>query len=147
MSRTAYQPASSLLTAIIAKTNNQTDDQKKRILKMKARLAGVRNEMGDEQVKILTEIVSLDPLEGETLLLLGQYYANRDMEKSIFYYERAAALEAFEADAKLRQGQLLVKNGKYQQALPLLKRALELKPREEVQRYTEQVERAARRNG
>jgi tetratricopeptide (TPR) repeat protein len=147
MSRTAYQPASSLLTAIIAKTNNQTDEQKKRILKMKARLAGVRNEVGDEQVKILTEIVSLDPLDGETLLQLGQYYASRDMEKAIFYYERAAALEAFEADAKLRQGQLLVKNGKYQQALPLLKRALELKPREEVQRYTEQVERAARRNG
>jgi hypothetical protein len=41
-----------------------------------------------------------------------------------------------------------VRNGKYQEALPLLKRAQELKPREDVQRYTEQVERAARmRNG
>ena len=147
LSRAAYDVAERLLAAVTTKITVLPDDQKKRVLKMKARLLAVRNEMGDEQVKILTEIVSLDPLEGETLILLGQYYASRDMEKSIFYYERAAALEAFEADAKLRQGQLLVKNGKYQQALPLLKRALELKPREEVQRYTEQVERAARRNG
>jgi tetratricopeptide (TPR) repeat protein len=101
--------------------------------------------MDAAHVKILEEIVRLDPLEGETLILLGQFYATTDMEKAIFYFERAAALEAFEASAKLRHGQLLVKNGKYQEALPLLKRAYELKPREEVQRYTEQVERAARR--
>ncbi|OQC20196.1 MAG: Anaphase-promoting complex, cyclosome, subunit 3 [Verrucomicrobia bacterium ADurb.Bin070] len=70
------------------------------------------------------------------------------MEKAVFYFERAEALESFEADARLRHAQLLVRNGNYQEALPLLKRALELKPREAVQRYAEQVERAARlRNG
>ena len=145
VSRTAYDPASSLLAGIEAKIASPTEEQRKRMLKMKARLSAVKNEMGADHVKILEEIVRLDPLEGESLILLGQFYAATDMEKAIFYFERAAALEAFEASAKLRHGQLLVKNGKYQEALPLLKRAYELKPREEVQRYTEQVERAARR--
>jgi tetratricopeptide (TPR) repeat protein len=145
VSRTAYDPASSLLAGIEAKIASPTEEQRKRMLKMKARLSAVKNEMGADHVKILEEIVRLDPLEGESLILLGQFYATTDMEKAIFYFERAAALEAFEASAKLRHGQLLVKNGKYQEALPLLKRAYELKPREEVQRYTEQVERAARR--
>ena len=89
----------------------------------------------------------LDPLDGETLILLGQHYAATNVEKAVFYFERAEGVEKTEADARLRHAQVLVRNGKYQEALPLLKRALELKPREDVQRYAEQVERAARRNG
>jgi tetratricopeptide (TPR) repeat protein len=147
LSRSAHEPASALLAAVTSRFPPQTDEQKKRVLKLRARLAAQRNTMGSEQADILEEIVKLDPLDGENLILLGQYYAGKDTEKAIFYYERAAALEAFEADAKLRHGQVLVKNGKYQEALPLLKRAQELKPREEVLRYLEQVERAARRSG
>jgi len=147
LSRMAHKPAEQLLAAITAKQIKLDEPQQKRFLKMKARLAGLKGGVDNEQVKLLEEIVRLDPLDGETLILLGQYYAAQEPEKALFFYERAAGLERFEADAKLRQGQLLVKNGKYQEALPLLKRAYELNPREEVQRYTEQVERAARRNG
>jgi hypothetical protein len=39
---------------------------------------------------------------------------------------------------------MLVKAGRYQDAVPLLKRAQELKPRDDIARYLEQVERAAR---
>jgi len=117
------------------------------MLKLEARLAAARNEVGDEQARILEEIVKLDPLDGETLILLGQHYAATNVEKAVFYFERAEGVEKTEADARLRHAQVLVRNGKYQEALPLLKRALELKPREDVQHYAEQVERAARRNG
>ena len=80
--------------------------------------------------------------------MLGQKTVVKNREKECFYSEGAEALESSEADARLRHAQLLVRNGNYQEALPLLKRTLELKPREAVQRYTEQVERAARlRNG
>jgi len=87
----------------------------------------------------------LDPLDGEALILLGQNYARKgDAEKAVFYYERAASIESFEADAKIRHAQLLVGNGKYDEALPLLRRAQQLNPRDNIQKYLEQVERVAK---
>jgi len=148
-SRSAYASAAALLAKVSERAGKEevAGDLRKRMLKLEARLAAARNEAGEEQARILEEIVKLDPLDGDALILLGQFHAAANVEKAIFYYERAEGLEKFEADARLRHAQVLVKNGKYQEALPLLKRALELKPREEVQRYAEQVERAARRNG
>ena len=119
-------------------------DNRKDILKLRARLA-VADGSGEEEVKVLEEIVQLDPLDGEALILLGQNSSrNGDTEQAIFYYERAAAIEKFEADAKVRHGQLLVKNGKYAEALTLLKRAQMIKPRDNIQEYIEQVERVAK---
>jgi tetratricopeptide (TPR) repeat protein len=84
-------------------------------------------------------------LDGEALILLGQHSSRAgETEKAIFYYERAASLEEFEADAKVRHAQLLVKHGRYEEALPLLHRAQQLKPRDNLQDYLEQVERAAK---
>ncbi len=76
---------------------------------------------------------------------MGQH-SNRqgDAEKAIFYYERAQSIEKFEADAKVRHAQLLVGKGKYDEALPLLRRAQTIKPRDDVQKYLEQVERIAK---
>lgn len=148
-SRSAYSAATGLLQAVkICNKGEFTDVQRKRMLKLEARLAAARNEAGEEQTRILEEIVRLDPLDGDALILLGQHYAEGDMEKAVFYFERAEGIEKHEAEARLRHGQLLVRNGKYQDALPLLKRAQEMKPRDDVQRYIEQVERAARlKNG
>ena len=56
-------------------------------------------------------------------------------------YERAAGIVAFEADAKVRHAQLLVGQGKYAEALPLLKRAQQVKPRDNIQQFLDQVER------
>jgi tetratricopeptide (TPR) repeat protein len=114
------------------------------ILKLRARIA-VAEGSGEEQIKVLEEIVALDPLDGEALILLGQHSArSNDFEQAIFYYERAENLEKYEADAKIRHAQLLVGQGKYTEALPLLRRAQDLKPRENVQKYLEQVERLAK---
>lgn len=123
--------------------------EKKRILKLEARIAAASGQAGEEQVRLLENIASLDPLDGEALILLAQHYARvGNPDKACFLCERAAGIEKYEAEAKLRHGQILVKAGKYQDALPLLKRAQELKPRDDIQRYIEQVERAARsRNG
>ena len=100
--------------------------------------------VGEEQVRILEEIVELDPLDGDALILLGrQAGRGGDVEQAVFYFERAANVEGFEADAKIRHGQLLVGQGRYQEALPLLRRAQQLAPRDNVQEYIEQVERFA----
>jgi tetratricopeptide (TPR) repeat protein len=117
------------------------------ILKMKARMA-VAKGAGDEEARILGEIVALDPLDGEALILLGQYHARAgDAEQAVFMYERAQKLEKFEADAKVRHAQLLVGEGKYADALPLLRSAQQIRPRENIQQYLDQVERASRQRG
>jgi tetratricopeptide (TPR) repeat protein len=97
-----------------------------------------------ETVRVLEEIIKLDPLDGEALMLLGQNYAKEKPDQAIFYFERAANIESFEVNAKLRHAQVLVQMKRYADALPLLRRVQELKPREDVARYLEQVERAAK---
>lgn len=119
-------------------------DDRRRLLKLEARLAVAEGQSG-EAVGVLEELVAIDPLDGEALILLGQHYARTtEVDRAIFYYERAASLEAFEADAKVRHAQVLVGQAKYREALPLLRRAQELKPREDVARFIEQVERLSR---
>lgn len=119
--------------------------QRKELLKLRARLAVADGSGGDEEARILEEIITLDPLDGEALILLGQHMSRKgDTDRAVFYYERAAAIEAFEADAKVRHAQLLVGAGKYEEALPLLRRAQQIKPRDNIQEYLEQVERVAK---
>ncbi|MEW6238979.1 MAG: tetratricopeptide repeat protein [Candidatus Omnitrophota bacterium] len=121
----------------------QANDRKD-LLKIRARLA-VAEGSGKEEVRVLEEIVALDPLDGEALILLGQNSSrNGDNEKAFFYYERAASIETFEADAKVRHAQLLVGEGKYEEALPLLQRAQQINPRDNIQKYLEQVERVSK---
>jgi tetratricopeptide (TPR) repeat protein len=118
-------------------------ETRKDLLRVRARIA-VAEGVGEEEVKILEEIVTLDPLDGDALILLGQHSGRAgDPEQAVFYFERAANIEGFEADAKIRHAQLLVGQGKYQEALPLLRRAQAIQPRETVQEYLEQVERFA----
>jgi len=123
-----------------------TDELKKRVLKLEARLAANEGMTDEQHVEILRRIVELDPLDGEALILLGQYHGRNDKtEDAVFCFERAAGIERFEADATLRHGQLLVREGRYDEALVLLKRSVEIRPRDDVQRYIEQVERVSRR--
>lgn len=120
-------------------------ETRKDLLKLRARLAVADGGGDEEEVRVLEQIVELDPLDGEALILLGQHAARTgDPDEAIFYYERAANIEACEADAKVRHAQLLVGNGKYDEALPLLRRAQLLKPRDNIQEYLEQVERVAK---
>ena len=126
------------------KGNNLSENERKDLLKLRAQIA-VAEGSGEEQAKVLEEIVAMDPLDGQALILLGQHcYRSGDFEKAVFYYERAEGLEKFEADAKIRHAQLLVGQSKYSDALPYLRRAQEIKPRDDVQKYLEQVERFAK---
>ena len=145
-SRGAVEEAARVVAAIRAKTGGSLPaEERKRVLKVEARIAAARGASGEEHARLLAEIVELDPLDGEALILLGQSHAaTGGVERAVFYYERAEGLEKYEAEARLRHAQCLVKIGKYQDALPLLKRAQELRPREDVARYVEQVERLAR---
>lgn len=135
------------LIAIIRKTGGDQLEAKDRskVLKLDSRLSMADGTSNAETVAVLDEIVKLDPLDGEALMLLGQHYSKQnEPDRAIFYYERAAGIEVFEANAKVRQAQVLVRMSRYGEALPLLRRAQEVKPREDVARYLEQVERLAK---
>ncbi|MBU0753771.1 MAG: TonB family protein [Planctomycetes bacterium] len=142
--RGALQETGKLVDRIESLRAGRLDpEDHKDLLRLRARMA-VAEGAGEEEVRVLEELVDFDPLDGEALILLGQHAGKSgDPEKAVFYFERAANLEAFEADAKVRHAQLLVGQGRYQEALPLLRRAQTLKPRDHVQEYIDQVERVA----
>lgn len=117
------------------------DKDRATLLRLGARLALAAG-ADEKQAKILQEVVGLDPLDGEALILLGQHHARmQEWAEAVAYYERAANIEGFEADAKVRHAQTLVLSDRAAQALPLLRQAQQIKPRESVQQYLEAVER------
>lgn len=144
-SQGALTDTENLVAGIVARRGDRLSEaERKDVLRLRARLA-VAAGAGDEEAAILEEIVELDPLDGEALILLGQHAQRAgDVEQAIFYFERAQGIDAFEANAKVRHGQLLVSEGKYSDALNLLRSAQSLEPREHVQQYIEQVERIAK---
>ena len=144
--RGALGESKRMLTRVAERKAALDDASLKELLKLQARMA-VADGGGEDVVKILEEVVQVDPLDGEAYMLLAKHYGRNKPEKAIFYYERAAAIEEFEAEAKLYHGQLLVAEAKYQDAIPLLRRAYELKPRQEIQDYLKQVERIAKTRG
>ncbi len=121
------------------------DTDKRKLLKLQARLTMNGGGGDEETVKVLEEVIELDPLDGEALMLLGQHYArNGKPDQAILYYERAARIDAFAANAKVKIAQIYVSQARFSDALPLLRDAQSLKPREDVARYIEQVERASK---
>ncbi len=141
--RGSLEQASRMLNRVAEKKTALDKDNLKELLKLQARVA-VAEGGGGDVVQILEEVVEVDPLDGEALILLAQHYGRNVPEKAAFYYERAAAIEKNEAEAKLYHGQLLVGQAKYTEAIPLLRRAYELKPRSDIEDYLKQVERIAK---
>lgn len=121
------------------------DAERRKLLKFEARLSMAEGASNDETALVLEEIVRLDPLDGEALLLLGQHFTRKEKpDQAIFYFERAESIEAYEVNARIRHAQVLVGLGRYADAIPLIRRAQEARPREDVARYLEQVERIAK---
>lgn len=140
-------PQAKQLAAHVQKVRGDEMEEadRRKLLKLQARLSMVDEGGSAETVSVLEEIVKLDPLDGEALMLLGQHYSREnEPDRAMLYYERAGNIESFEATAKIRHAQVLVGIGRYNDAVPLLRRAQEIKPRDDVARYLEQVERIAK---
>ena len=115
------------------------------LAKLDARIALARGDEGPELVRALEETLKLNPLDGDALMLMAQYLSRKnESERAVLNYERAAEIPEFEVQARTRHAQLLVSLGRFNDALPLLRRVQEVKPREEIARYLEQIERIAR---
>lgn len=140
--RGALEESSEMIARVEALATAGIDgEQRMAILKLRARIA-MASGASDEQVRILEEIVRLDPLDGEALLLLGQhFFREADYDRATLYFDRAMGMEKHEAEAARGKAQVLARQGRYADALPLLRRAQTLDPRESVQDFLEQIER------
>jgi tetratricopeptide (TPR) repeat protein len=141
----ANEEGKQLLAGIEARRDGAlTEVQRTEILRIRSRIAAMEG-ASEEEASVLEEIVALDPLDGDAMVRLGRYQRGLgQVEQAIFWYERAAQLDAHEAEAKSAWGQLLVSEGRYDEALPLLRRSLELKPRQSLEDYLKQVESLAK---
>jgi tetratricopeptide (TPR) repeat protein len=115
-----------------------------KLLKLEAKVA-MATGGGAEAIGVLERILERNPLDGEALLLAGDYYARSgEKEKAEFRYDAAAKLPGFEADGFVKHAQLLVQGQQYVQAVELLRKAQKVRPRDNVQRYLEKLEQLAR---
>lgn len=141
LAKQGYQAARQMLQKLGEGDRQLSPADRLRVLKLEARI-GMAEGREAEAAELLARVAEQDPLDGETLLLLGGYHQKEGrQEKAAFYFETAGNIEAFEADAKVRLAQLHAGSGKYAEAIPLLKRAQELKPRDSVGKFLEDLER------
>jgi tetratricopeptide (TPR) repeat protein len=144
VSRGAWTEANQMFAKIHQASTALAGADELKLLKLESK-AAMANGAGDKAITTLEQIVQKDPLDGEALLLAGDYYSkNGQKEKAELRYQTAAGISGFEAEAFVKHAQLLVQSQKYAQATELLKKAQKVKPRDNVQRYLEKVEQLAR---
>ena len=145
--RSAWDEAAKLFARIRAGAGSLSGADTLKLLRLESK-AAMASGAGDKAIATLEEILQKDPLDGEALLLAGDYYSkNGQKEKAELRYRTAVGINGFEAEAMVKSAQLLVQSQKYAPAVDLLKKAQKLKPRENVQRYLEKVEQLARSSG
>jgi tetratricopeptide (TPR) repeat protein len=149
LSRTGnYDESKTMIAEIRSKIGEGlSEDDDLQLLTTEARIARAE---GDDAaaVELLNKIVERDALNGAALIELANFYADQgDMAKAINRYEQAEKIEAYERDALIAHAQARVRDGQYKEALPLLRRALQLRSDNNLEDYAQRVERAARSQG
>jgi tetratricopeptide (TPR) repeat protein len=142
LAREGYDAALELLEKVRqARGDSLTRADEIQVLKLEAKI-GMADGREDAAAETLRTVVQKDPLDGDALILLGQYHQRQgELEKAANFFETAAGIRDFEMDASVRLAQLKVGQGKYEEAIPLLKRAQDIQPRESVGRFLEDLER------
>ena len=144
VSRGAWDEARKLIAKMRDSIGNLNPADELKLLKLESKVAMATGE-GSKAIDTLEQIIQKNPLDGEALLLAGDYYSkNGQPEKAEFRYQTAASMEGFQADAFVKYAQLLVQTQKYAKAAELLHKAQKVKSRDNVQRYLEKVEQLAR---
>lgn len=139
-------PVATMLAAIESRHLDDLDDEARIEFARLGTMLAARRSAGAAEAAALEEIVDRNPLDGEALILLGQYHTRRPdgFERGEYWFERAEGLPAFEVDAKVRHAEALVAVGRYPEAINLLKQAQSLRPSDAVQAYLAQIETYAR---
>lgn len=119
------------------------NEQKVKLLRLESKLALASGEDA-EAAKIMEDLINQDPMDGEIMIMLAGYYGRTEsVEKAEAMYSRASRLSGFEAEAHVKHAQLLVKTKRYERAIEHLQKALQIDPKENIQRYLEGVTKVA----
>ncbi|GAB5560911.1 MAG: hypothetical protein SynsKO_25580 [Synoicihabitans sp.] len=141
----AAEEAKTLLARIESSYGDKLErEQRLKVWNIQAQIA--RAEYDDETAAtLLTQILEEDPSNGGALLEMASYHADSgNLERSYLMIERATRLTNFEAAALRLKGQLLVREGKYDEAADALDLAYSLNPDDRrLGDYLEEVRRAA----
>lgn len=112
--------------------------------RLKARLAFERGD-DDDAIATLEALLAANPVDGETLILLGDHHAagedKTNQERAALLYERAARIDGFTARALVQQALMLVRRNQFAKAELLLKNAQAVDPQPNVAVYLEKISR------
>lgn len=144
VSRGAWEEARILFAKIRGTAVKLEGEDDLKLLKLESKVA-MSTGKGEQAITTLEAIKARNPLDGEALLLAGEYYARHGQpELAANRFIDAAKLEGFAPDAYVKHAQLLVQSKKYAEAAELLRKAQKARSRDNVQRYLEKVEQLAR---
>lgn len=111
------------------------------VLKIKTRLL-VAQAKEDEAKEYLTELLRINPLDGESLLMYSAIlHGEERSDESLLVLERAARVSGFEADSLTRQAMIRVEQNQYTLAITLMERAQVFEERAQVTGYLKQLRR------
>jgi Flp pilus assembly protein TadD len=143
--RGATELANALLDRIqTVYRDTMSDADKLRFTRLRAKVAMA---LGQDQLAVasLEDLIRQDPMDGEALILLANFYGrSNEAEKAVLYFERAAQIKQHEVTALIEHAKFLVGQSQYEKAAALLQQAQAIRPRDNVARYLDQVERLAR---
>lgn len=115
------------------------------LLRIEARLAEARGETA-EAAADYEEMLRRNPLDGETLVLLGNLqHRGGDLEAAVMSYERVARIQGYEVQGLVRQAEVEVERERYARAVELLEAAQTIDEQPHVARYLDQLRRLAAR--
>jgi len=159
----SYELAEQLINDIRARYGNSLDkDQTMKLLTIEAGLASARGDQNAAR-QSLEQIVEQDATQADALIELARIYYKQArnlrtkmtpgdteaetkiselVQRAILKLEQAARHQDFRLEALTEHGQLLVNETQYAKALPLLKRAYDMKPGTNLQSYIKRVESA-----
>lgn len=135
---------------IIGKIRNDFSDKMDEaddleLLTYEAKIARAKGQ-DDLAASLLIQIIERDLLNGEAIIELAKYYADQGkLSEAITRFEQAQKIRKYERPALVAHAQTLVNNKEYDEALPLLNRALRIESDRNLKDYKDRVERAARK--
>jgi tetratricopeptide (TPR) repeat protein len=144
----AFDQASSLLEQIEDQFNDVLEvEERLMLLGLNAQVATSKGEV-DEAAALYERILELDPSDGSAMVELARYYSDKeDFARAYLYLDRAEKFAEHQVAALRLRGQLLVREGRFRDAIDPLERAVGLSTNDAINRrlenYIAQVKRAA----
>lgn len=119
-----------------------SDENKLGILRLQAQI-GLATGAGEKVIPILEQLVEQDPMDGQALLLLAEFYSNKGTtdgySRADLYFDRATKVRKWEARALISWARSYVSRSRYGKAIPLLERVQVIDPQDHIGRYLDQV--------